>query len=76
VRSSRGAGGYEVQIEPDGSVSASATAHGHYQGCKEAICENRWMRATGCTRMSRGSHAGHIPFDILFRRRRRAVMPW
>ena len=68
--------GYEVRIEPNGSVWARATAHGHYQGCKEAICENRWMRPTGWTRVSRGSHAGHIPFDILFRRRPPAATPW
>jgi hypothetical protein len=68
--------GYEVRVDPDGSISGRATAHGHYQGCKEAICKNRWMRPTGWTRVSRGSHAGHIPFDILFRRRPPAMLPW
>ena len=50
-----------VRIDPDGRVWARASSHGHYQGCKEATCRNRWMRASGWTRVSRGSHAGHIP---------------
>ena len=42
-------------------VWARASSHGHYQGCKERFCHNRWMRASGWTRVSRGSHAGHLP---------------
>ena len=53
--------GAQVRIDPDGRVWARASSHGHYQGCKQAICHNRWMRAGGWTRVSRGSHAGHIP---------------
>jgi hypothetical protein len=53
--------GYAVRIDPDGSVWSRATAHGHWQGCKQRRCRNRWMRSTGWTRVSTGSHAGHIP---------------
>jgi hypothetical protein len=36
-----------------------------YQGCKQAECHNRWVPATGWTRVSRGSHAGHLPVDVV-----------
>jgi hypothetical protein len=53
--------GYQVRVDRDGSVDVRATAHGHYQWCKQARCHNRWGPRTGWTRVSRGSHAGHIP---------------
>ncbi len=53
--------GYQLRIDPDGRVRARASSHRHYQGCKERFCQNRWMGASGWTRVSRGSHAGHIP---------------
>lgn len=53
--------GYVVRVERDGRASARATSHGHWQGCKLPSCEGRWTRATGWTRVSRGSHAGHLP---------------
>ena len=53
--------GYQVRIDPDGRVWARASSHRHYQGCKEAACRGRWMGASGWTRVSRGSHAGHLP---------------
>jgi hypothetical protein len=56
--------GYQLRVEPDGRVFARATSHGHYQGCKQAACHNRWVPATGWTRVSRGSHAGHLPLDL------------
>jgi hypothetical protein len=52
---------FQIRIDPDGKVWARASAHGHYQGCKHRWCKNRWTRHTGWTRVSRGSHAGHIP---------------
>lgn len=55
--------GYQLRIDPDGKVWARASAHDHYQGCKHPRCENRWTRRTGWTRVSRGSHAGHIPLN-------------
>jgi hypothetical protein len=53
--------GYQLRIDPDGRVWARATAHGHYQWCKWPKGCRRWGPATGWTRVSRGSHAGHIP---------------
>jgi hypothetical protein len=55
--------GVQIRIEPDGAVWSRATSHGHYQGCKQRACRNRWTRSTGWSRVSRGSHAGHIPLD-------------
>jgi hypothetical protein len=52
---------YHVRLDPDGSAWVRASSHGHYQGCKSSQCRNRWVRRTGWTRVSRGSHAGHIP---------------
>jgi hypothetical protein len=72
--------GYQVRRDPDGSVWVRATAHGHYQWCKQRSCHNRWGRRTGWTRVSRGSHAGHIPLDrirrYLVRRRGFPGVPW
>jgi hypothetical protein len=56
--------GFQLRIDPDGSLWARASSHGHYQGCKYLICRNRWIGATGWTRVSRGSHAGHIPVRV------------
>jgi hypothetical protein len=64
--------GYQVRIDPDGRAWARATSHGHYQGCKEAACRDRWIGATGWSRVSRGSHAGHIPAELFGRR---ALLP-
>jgi len=52
---------YLVRLDPDGSAWARASSHGHWQGCKEGSCRNEWVSRTGWTRVSRGSHAGHIP---------------
>ena len=56
--------GVFVRIEPDGSTWVRASAHGHYQGCKWRECRNQWIRPTGWVRVSRGSHAGHVPFRV------------
>ena len=56
--------GVFVRIDPDGSTWVRASAHGHYQGCKWRECRNRWIRPTGWVRISRGSHAGHVPFRL------------
>jgi hypothetical protein len=56
--------GYQVRIERDGSESVRATKHGGYTSCKGHIWHNkceRWGAPNGWTRVSRGSHAGHIP---------------
>jgi hypothetical protein len=51
-----------VRVDPDGSIWMRASAHGQFQGCPSRACRNRWMRSTGWVRISRGSHAGHIPY--------------
>jgi hypothetical protein len=52
---------YQVRIDRSGQAFARASAHHGYQGCKQRECQNQWTRQTGWTRVSRGSHAGHIP---------------
>lgn len=54
---------YEVRIDRDGSVWGRSTSHGHWQSCKRG-CRRRWMRHSGWTRVSRGSHAGHMPHEL------------
>jgi len=56
--------GVFVRIDSDGSTWVRASAHGHYQGCKWRECRNQWSRPTGWVRVSRGSHAGHVPFRV------------
>jgi hypothetical protein len=53
---------FQIRLEPDGGTWVRASSHGHYQGCKENECQGRWVGGSGWTRVSRGSHAGHIPF--------------
>jgi hypothetical protein len=55
--------GFQIRIETSGRAFARATAHYGYQYCKAATsrCQDRWGPWTGWTRVSRGSHAGHIP---------------
>jgi len=55
--------GYSVRLDADGSASVRSTSHGHHQYCKQAECENDWGPRTAWTRVSRGSHAGHIPLE-------------
>jgi hypothetical protein len=52
---------FQVRLDPDGEVWVRSSSHGHYQGCKWSECRNRWFPDSGWTRVSRGSHAGHIP---------------
>ena len=53
--------GYQVELGPDGEVRVRSTAHHGYQYCKQRQCSDEWGPWTGWTRVSRGSHAGHIP---------------
>lgn len=62
--------GYVVRIGRDGRVAVRSTSHGHWQWCKQGACRNRWGPPTGWTRVSRGSHAGHVPLDLLHNRAR------
>ena len=61
--------GYQVRIDGRGRVAVRSSSHGHYQYCKGKRCHNRWGPSTRWTRVSRGSHAGHIPLDGATRRR-------
>lgn len=56
---------FQVRIDPDGDAWVRTSSHGHYQGCKWADCRGRWFPDSGWTRVSRGSHAGHIPTERL-----------
>jgi hypothetical protein len=51
----------QVRIGADGRASMRASSHGWYQACKERRCRNRWTEWGGWSRVSYGSHAGHIP---------------
>jgi hypothetical protein len=53
--------GYQVELGGDGEARVRATAHHGYQYCKQRQCQDQWGPWTGWTRVSRGSHAGHIP---------------
>ena len=55
--------GFQVRIDRRGTVAVRASSHGHYQWCKQRRCRGRWGAPTGWTRVSRGSHAGHIPLE-------------
>jgi hypothetical protein len=63
---------YQVKVAPDGRVYSRASAHNGYSGPKRWPNPNElpghdrkrasaWTPETGWTRVSRGSHAGHIP---------------
>jgi hypothetical protein len=52
-----------VRVEADGRAAVRVTSHGHWQWCKQPRCTGQWGPATGWTRVSRGSHAGHVPTD-------------
>lgn len=52
---------YQVRIDARGAARARSSSHHGYQGCKQWRCKDRWGRSTGWTRVSWGSHAGHVP---------------
>ena len=55
---------FTVRIDERGRIAVRASAHGHWQWCKHVWCKNQWGPGTGWTRVSRGSHAGHIPQPV------------
>jgi hypothetical protein len=64
----------QVRVGRDGRVRTRASSHHGYQWCKQARCKNTWGPWTGWSRVSRGSHAGHVPTVVEHRptiRRRR-----
>jgi hypothetical protein len=56
--------GVFIRLDPDGSTWVRASSHGHFQGCKGRACRNQWVGPTGWVRVSRGSHAGHVPLRL------------
>jgi len=54
--------GVFIRVDPDGTTWTRASSHGHVQGCKWLACHELWVRSTGWVRVSRGSHAGHVPY--------------
>jgi hypothetical protein len=56
--------GVFVRLDPDGSTWVRASSHGHFQGCKWRLCQDEWVARTGWVRVTRGSHAGHVPFRM------------
>jgi hypothetical protein len=52
-----------VRVEADGRAAVRVTSHGHWQWCKHSRCRDRWGPTTGWTRVTRGSHAGHVSLD-------------
>jgi hypothetical protein len=50
-----------VRLDRQGRAAVRVTSHGHWRWCKQRDCEGVWGRPTGWTRVSRGSHAGHVP---------------
>lgn len=67
--------GFFVRVDPDGSTWVRASSHGHFQGCKWRVCQDEWLRPTGWVRVTRGSHAGHVPFRMELRPRDRPIVP-
>ena len=57
----------QVRLDPDGSAWVRASSHGHYQGCKEAECRDRWASherlGAGLVREPRGPHPGSVAAD-------------
>lgn len=55
--------GYEVRLDRRGHAGVRSTSHGGLQYCKWSECRGRFGPNTGWTRVSRGSHSGHVPVD-------------
>ncbi|MEX2195510.1 MAG: hypothetical protein WD844_09520 [Thermoleophilaceae bacterium] len=52
---------HQIRIDAKGRATVRSSSHHGYQGCKHAECEDEWYAWTGWTRVSYGSHAGHVP---------------
>jgi hypothetical protein len=66
---------YVIRLDADGSAWARASSHGRWTTCREKDCAGDWIARTGWTRVSRGSHGGHIPVRSELRRAGRQVNP-
>jgi hypothetical protein len=51
----------QVRVDAAGDARMRASSHHGYQGCKQSYCHNQWTPWMGWSRVSYGSHAGHIP---------------
>lgn len=56
--------GVQLRLDADGSAWMRASSHGHWQGCRQSFCRDDWVPSTGWSRVSRGSHAGHVPMEV------------
>jgi hypothetical protein len=50
-----------IRLESGGRRALRVTSHGHWRWCKSSACEDEWGLPTGWARVSKGSHAGHVP---------------
>ncbi|HYI99182.1 MAG TPA: hypothetical protein VEX36_05820 [Thermoleophilaceae bacterium] len=50
-----------LRVDGSGRAAMRVTSHGHWRSCKSSGCEGVWGAATGWARVSKGSHAGHVP---------------
>lgn len=55
--------GIVVRVDRDGQTATRVSSHGHWQWCKHSRCIGRWGPVSGWSRVSRGSHAGHVPVE-------------
>jgi hypothetical protein len=55
--------GVAVRLDRGSRPAVRVTSHGHWQWCKHRICRGLWGPETGWSRVSRGSHSGHVPAD-------------
>lgn len=55
--------GYEVRVDRRGHAAVRSTSHGGLQYCKWTACHGQFGPNTGWTRVSRGSHSGHVPVN-------------
>jgi hypothetical protein len=58
----------QVRVMRDGRATMRASAHHGYTWCKQSRCHNQWGEWTGWSRVSRGSHAGHVPAELAHER--------
>lgn len=53
----------QFRVERDNRLSVRISSHGGYARCEPA-CPDGWRAPTGWVRVSRGSHAGHVPVRV------------
>ena len=53
-----------LRVDGAGRSAMRVTSHGHWRSCKSRDCEDVWGDPTGWARVSKGSHAGHVPSQL------------